>query len=552
MKKFTSLILTAFLLISVFPTVHADQSGSIVFSLECNGKSVETVKSGTQITVKCYLKNNIDSKSFKVYSLTNEVDFDTDFFEYIGSTDSFDDDISVYSSEYSGNLKTVRFGGNHSLGKTYENKQYIGSFVLKVKAESGESVIKSDPNSATVSGKSSAYQTAVEDLKIIVGDSAQDTCTLTFNTNGGSKIEPVTKNKGETVNLSSYPTPVKSGYDFDGWYSDSALSKSVTSVTLNENTTVYAKWSKEQSGGGSSGASSSFKLTFETNGGTEVKAVSKSKNTTVDLTNYTTSKDGFSFDGWYSDKKLTQKVTEIKMTANLTVYAKWTEKQSSNTSNTSKPSMLTDKHTAYIVGRADGSFCPGDKLTRAEAAQMLYRLLDEDIKQKSTAYENTFGDVNDDDWFNTAVSTLAELEILKGRSADVFAPQDCITRAEFTAIMARFSDAQYSGEDLFSDIAGHWAQNYINIAASINWVQGENGIFRPNDNITRAEVVTLINRALRRLPESKSDLVDDMITPPDNTDENTWYYLAVQEAVNGHEYELKSDGIHEKWTELIK
>lgn len=551
MKKFTSLILTIFLLISLFPTVYAEQSGSIVFSLECNGKNVETVRTGTEITVKCYLKNNIDSGKFKVYSLTNEVDFDSNFFEYIGNTESFNDKISVYLAEYSGNLKAVRFGGDHSSGKNYENKQYIGSFVLKVKAESGESVIKSDPNNATVSGKTTAYQISTEDLRIIVGDNTVDTRTLTFNTNGGSETEPITKNKGETVNLSECPTPVRSGYDFVGWCSDSALTEVVTSVTLNENTTVYAKWEKESSGGGSVG-NSSFKITFETNGGTEVAAVSKSKNTTVDLAKYITSKEGFDFDGWYSDEKLTQKVSEIKVTANITVYAKWIEKQASNSSTPSKPSMLTDKHTAYIVGREDGSFCPNDRLTRAEAAEMIYRLLDDDTKLKSTVSENTFGDVNDDDWFNTSVSTLAKLEIIRGRSADVFAPQDQITRAEFTAIMARFSGKRYDGEDLFSDISGHWAQSYINIAASINWVQGENGIFRPDDNITRAEVVTLINRALNRQPESKSDLLDDMITPSDNTDENAWYYLAVQEAVNSHNYELKTDGVHEKWTGLTE
>lgn len=554
MKKITSLVLTFFLLImTTFQTVYAEENGKIVFSMEYNEKNVATVKTGTEITVKCYLKNNVDNGTFKVYSLTNEVDFDGDFFEYIGNTQGIDG-ISVFSSEYTGNLKTVKFGGNYDAGKTYENKQYIGSFVLKVKATSGESIIKSDANNATVSGRTSAYETDVSDLKIIVGEDASDVCTLTFETNGGSSIAPVQKTKGETVNLSSYGIPTRAGYNFVGWCSDSGLSTPVTSVTLNENTTVYAKWSQQQSGGsgGGGGGVTTYRLTFETNGGTEIKAISKTKNTTVDLTQYVTTKDGCSFDGWYSDKELTKKITDIKMTSNVTVYAKWNDEKAGVVGGGSKPAMLTDSHSAYIVGREDGSFCPNDKLTRAEAAEMIYRLLDEEERASAVTSENGFDDVNDKDWFNTSVSTLAKLEIIKGRTSNEFAPNDKITRAEFTTIMVGFSDEEYNGADLFSDISAHWAKKYINIAASLNWVQGENGIFRPDDGITRAEVVTILNKVLNRMPESREDLLDNMITPPDNTDEKAWYYIAVQEAVNGHSYETKSDGIHEKWTSLTE
>jgi len=150
-----------------------------------------------------------------------------------------------------------------------------------------------------------------------------------------------------------------------------------------------------------------------------------------------------------------------------------------------------------------------------------------------------------------AVSTLAKLVILKGRTPETFEPNACITRAEFTTIAARFSDATWNGADLFSDIAGHWARDYINAAASIGWIVGENGIFRPNDNITRAEVMTLVNRMLERQPESKDDILPGMTQWVDNMDENAWYYWAVQEATNSHDYEMKADGVHEKWTKLI-
>lgn len=378
--------------------------------------------------------------------------------------------------------------------------------------------------------------------------------TLTFNTNGGSEIKSVTEKENSEIDLSKY-TPSKSGYNFKGWYSDASLTKKITSITLDSDKTVYAKWEKISSGNGSGNSGvTKYTLTFETNGGTSVEAVSKVKNTTVDLSKYTTSKDGYSFDGWYTDKELTNKVTEIKITENMIVYAKWTDGENNN--NTPKPNykpdIFSDEHYSYIVGREGGYFCPNAYLTRAESAEMLYRLLDNEVRTEAQTTKNVFTDVSENDWFNVSVSTLANLGVINGRTPDTFAPNEKITRAEFTTMMIRLSEISYDGEDLFTDIATHWAREYINSAASVEWVNGYDGYFRPDDSITRAEVVTLINRVLNRQPESKNDLLDNMITPPDNTDESAWYYLAVQEAVNSHNYELKSDGVHEKWTSLTE
>lgn len=377
--------------------------------------------------------------------------------------------------------------------------------------------------------------------------------TLTFQTNGGSEIKSITEKENTEIDLSNYTTQ-KDGYNFDGWYSDKALTSKITSITLDSDKTVYAKWEKKSTGSGISvNGVTRYTLTFETNGGTKINSVSKVKNTTIDLSKYITQKEGYSFDGWHTDKELTKKVTELKITENTTIYAKWLEGESDYTPAPSyKPDIFTDEHYAYIVGRDGGYVFPQSNLTRAEAAEIFYRLLSSDVRAEAFTKENNFTDVNEDDWFNASVSTLANLDILKGRDADTFAPNDSITRAELTTIVARLSEASYEGENLFSDIAGHWAENYINIAASIKWISGDNGKFRPNDNITRAEVVTLINKALNRQPENKDDLLDNMITPSDNTNENAWYYLAVQEAVNGHSYEQKSDGVHEKWTELMQ
>lgn len=551
MRKIISVMLAAILLLTANVWVSAEETDSrINFSLQCDGKNTVTVKAGTEIQVDLLLENE---EPYKVYTLADEIEFDETFFDYIGEITPKTDKVDGEKQSYTDGVTVIKIIGSYTTPKTYEAEQHIVSFKLKVKdTATGYGMVISDPETVMVCG-SSNYEVKNTDLTVIIGDDEDDKRVLTFDTNGGTmETTTVVKSKGETVDLSEY-TPSKSGYKFKGWYSDSSLSKSVTKVTLRENTTVYAKWEKESTGGGG-GTVTAYKLTFDTNGGTEIKAISKTKNSTVDLSQYTTEKEDCVFEGWYTDEELTQKVTSIKITADTTVYAKWSDKENDNSGSTNggsgKPDMLTDEHYAYIVGREDGGFYPHDNLTRAEAATMIYRLLDEGVRNEAFTEKNNFEDVSADNWFNASVSTLAQLEIINGKSDTEFAPFDNITRAEFTAIMARFSKAEYSGEDLFDDISKHWAKEYINIAAAIDWVQGDNGLFRPNDSITRAEVVTLINRALNRQPESKDDLLDGMITPPDNTDENAWYYLAVQEAVNSHDYELKADEVHEKWTSL--
>lgn len=376
------------------------------------------------------------------------------------------------------------------------------------------------------------------------------TYTLTFETNGGSVVSSITGNDGDVIDLTT-KTTTRSGYSFDGWYSDAALTQKVTSVTLDSNKTVYAKWNRNSTGGGGGGSVSRYTISFETDGGSEVDSVSKVKNTTVDLSKYITTKEGYSFDGWYTDEELTEKVTSVKVTSNITLYAKWVEGDNGHVDRPNyKPDIFTDEHISYIVGREGGYIAPSESLTRAEAATIFFRLLDEQVCDESMTKENKFNDVNDGDWYNIAISTLANLEVLNGREEDTFAPDATITRAEFMTIVARLSGATYDGEDIFSDIDGHWAQDYINIAASIEWVNGENGKFRPDDNITRAEAMTIVNRALNRLPENTSDLLDGMVTFVDNADVNGWYYIHIQEATNSHDFVMKDDGVHEKWTAL--
>ena len=211
-----------------------------------------------------------------------------------------------------------------------------------------------------------------------------------------------------------------------------------------------------------------------------------------------------------------------------------------------------DDHFAYIVGYPDGNVKPGGNITRAEVATIFFRLLTEEVRTANSTQSNSLSDVTRGQWFNHAVSTLSSMGIVKGHNDGTFTPNAPITRAEFAAIAARFDDKNTDTSSKFTDIASHWAKNEIGIAANKGWINGyPDGTFRPNQYITRAEAMTLVNRVLNRLPENSSDLLDSMIKWPDNSDASAWYYLAVQEATNSHYYKTKENKF-EKWTELRK
>ena len=173
------------------------------------------------------------------------------------------------------------------------------------------------------------------------------------------------------------------------------------------------------------------------------------------------------------------------------------------------------------------------------------------MRDGNLTQDNGFTDVQPGMWFNQPVSTMAKLGIVKGRTADAFAPNAPITRAEFASICARFDTGTTSAPDKFSDVKGHWAEAEIARAASLGWIMGyEDGTFRPDQPITRAEAMTMINRVLKRIPETESDLLDGMIVWPDNLP-GAWYYLAVQEATNSHDHASKGD-LYEHWTKITE
>ena len=294
-------------------------------------------------------------------------------------------------------------------------------------------------------------------------------------------------------------------------------------------------------GGSSSGHSTRYTLHYESNGGTAYKDERCSSGTKVTL-DKTPTRESYTFTGWYADKALTQKITSVTMNSDKTVYAGWEA--------TGVPDKLNgDDHFAYVVGYPDGKVHPEGNISRAEVATIFFRLLKSDIRDGNLTADNGFSDVSDGQWHNKAISTMAKLGIVKGRRADRFDPNASITRAEFAAICARFSTRTVENSGSFSDISGHWAENEIERAAAFGWISGyPDGTFRPDARITRAEAMTMINRVLCRMPQSESDLLDSMVTWPDNKPSD-WHYLAVQEATNSHDFNRQGE-VGESWTKL--
>ena len=276
----------------------------------------------------------------------------------------------------------------------------------------------------------------------------------------------------------------------------------------------------------------------------------------------TTSQSRYTFSGWRINGS-GDVVTEIKdIQQDVKLIGVWTRRSSGGGGGSHKPTVTIpddvptglngDDHFAYIVGYPNGNVEPNGNITRAEVATIFFRLLTEEVRTVNSTQSNSLSDVTRGQWFNHAVSTLSSMGIVKGHNDGTFAPNAPITRAEFAAIAARFDDKNTDTSSKFTDIASHWAKNEIGIAANKGWINGyPDGTFRPNQYITRAEAMTLVNRVLNRLPENSSDLLDSMIKWPDNSDASAWYYLAVQEATNSHAYSDKSkDDKYEKWTTI--
>ena len=412
---------------------------------------------------------------------------------------------------------------------------------------------------------------------------------VTFNANGGDwelmedrpteRYVPVPANSDH---IDALRPPAREGYTFLGWY-DSAENTSGEPIDFRTRTfkgaaTVYAHWAKNAT------------VTFKIVNGYWSGNTAEDKTVTVVLHPQANGSASGTLDAnhvpaimipaaGYENTPghwdVTPNTEENGISGNVTytyIFGKKHHSSSDDNNNSSKdenkdkdnnkdnntgettptkvPALLNgSNHFAYVVGYKDGNVRPQGNITRAETAAIFFRLLKEEVRSENLSKHNDFADVTEDSWYNTAVSTMAGMNILKGRTANSFAPQAPITRAEFAAICARFDSGRAEENSSFTDISGHWAEKEIERAATLGWVSGyTDGSFHPDAPITRAEAMTLINRVLCRMPETKADLLDSMTKWPDNQP-GAWYYLAVQEATNSHTYEQK-DSKYETWTAL--
>ena len=258
-------------------------------------------------------------------------------------------------------------------------------------------------------------------------------------------------------------------------------------------------------------------------------------------------KAGYWFDGWYNaadNKKVTFPVT---LDHDMTVYAGWTMIVLPGTITKKTPKLNTADHFAYVQGYPDGTVKPAGNITRAETAAILFRLMDDSSRNTYYSTKSGFRDVSLGTWYNTYVATLNNAGVITDSANGYFRPNEAITRAELAAMLAAFTDTTRAA-NYFNDVsAKYWAANAIAICAKLGWINGyPDGSFRPDKNVTRAELMAMINRATGRAPKSADAFLSGMKTWKDNTADK-WYYLDVQEATNSHSYTVRNS---EVWTAL--
>ena len=454
-----------------------------------------------------------------------------------------------------------------------------------------------------------------------------DEHTLTFETNGGSAINPVTVRHGNAVARPADPT--KDKYTFIGWYADPEFTEEYDFATVLEaDKTIYAKFELTSTPIGDIYVRYDVLHIKQLPDGTydlanaEVEHLSAKKDTTVtavikdyrathhvnvnrtlskltgtaiqpykgvdgkpvytilsvyyDLDFHTLTFDtmggskiapetvrhgltvakpkdpvngGYIFDGWYTDKTYrTPYNFATPLTQDTTIYAKWflivlpgvTDKKAT-------PKLNTSDHFAYVQGYPNGTVKPAGNITRAETAAILFRLMDDASRKTYYSTKSGFRDVASGSWYNTYVATLNNAGVITDSSNGYFRPNEAITRAELAAMLAKFSETT-GAANYFNDVsAKYWAANAIAICAKLGWITGyPDGTFRPDKNVTRAELMAMINRATGRAPKSADAFLPGMKTWIDNTADK-WYYLDVQEATNSHSYTVKGS---ETWTAL--
>lgn len=315
-------------------------------------------------------------------------------------------------------------------------------------------------------------------------------------------------------------------------------------VTANH--TISATFDRSSSGGGT-GTRDDYTLHYVTNGGNHLSSETKSSAWTKDYEDLPIPvRDGYTFEGWYWDLRLTEPVTgDVKVDkTTVTLYAKWSGSSYDPDDTGVSKWLETDEHNAFLSGYPDGSFQADKNMTRAEVAQMFYALL----LDKNVTITKTFSDVEDDAWYATAVNTMASLGMLEGYPDGTFRPDAPITRAEFAAIALAFAYDPASASCSYTDVStSAWYYTYVAQATTYGWIGGyPDGSFRPNNSITRAEVAVIVNNMLgRSADKSYIDRNADELVSFVDLSKTHWAYYTIMEATNSHDYTTSSNG--ESW-----
>ena len=295
------------------------------------------------------------------------------------------------------------------------------------------------------------------------------------------------------------------------------------------------------------GTRDDYTLHYVTNGGKHLSSETKSSAWTKDYEDLPTPvRDGYTFEGWYWDLRLTEPVTgDVKVNkTTVTLYAKWSGGNYGPDDTGVSKWLETDEHNAFLSGYPDGSFLADKNMTRAEVAQMFYALL----LDKNVTITKTFSDVEDDAWYAKAVNTMASLGMLEGYPDGTFHPDAPITRAEFAAIALAFAYDPASASCSYTDVSANaWYYTYVAQATTYGWIGGyPDGSFRPNNSITRAEVAVIVNNMLgRSADESYIDRNADELVSFVDLSKTHWAYYTIMEATNTHDYTTSSNG--ESW-----
>lgn len=304
-----------------------------------------------------------------------------------------------------------------------------------------------------------------------------------------------------------------------------------------------------------------YELSYFTYGGTEYETELHSAGTVVELDKVPV-RSGYRFTGWFADEALTLPVTSVTMDDHKSVHAGWERvitpvpptPSTPNEPEVYRPNgLVLDEHFAYLIGNDDGLIRPEANITRAEVATIFFRLLTDETRESHWSDTNSYTDVAAGSWYNNAVSTLSAIGVLGGYEDGSFRPNASITRAEFAKIAVSFFELEgLACENPFLDVApSAWYAESVAAAAEIGLIEGyEGGLFRPDAPITRAEACTIVNRTLGRAPHAAGLLPEsEMNLWPDNMDASAWYYAQIQEATNSHDFVWA--GEFEQWTQKL-